>query len=85
MSLPGDREEDRERERSIGDQLNNIISHIEVKENAQIHKYKIAQNTQIYNTKVHVGITSRHVAYRGKRFSQIQKIPNTKRKKEDRS
>ena len=31
VSLPGDREEDRERERSIGDQLNNIISHIEVK------------------------------------------------------
>ena len=28
--MPGDREEDRERERSIGDQLNNIISHIEV-------------------------------------------------------
>ena len=32
MSLPGDREEDRERERSIGDQLNNIFSHIEVEE-----------------------------------------------------
>ena len=30
VSLPGDREEDRERERSIGDQLNNIFSHIEV-------------------------------------------------------
>ena len=35
VSLPGDREEDRERERSIGDQLNNIISHIEVR---NIHK-----------------------------------------------
>ena len=32
VSLPGDREEDRERERSIGDQLNNIFSHIEVEE-----------------------------------------------------
>ena len=43
VSLPGDREEDRERERSIGDQLNNIISHIEVKNRStapeQIHKY----------------------------------------------
>ena len=36
VSLPGDREEDRERERSIGDQLNNIISHIEVKNILQI-------------------------------------------------
>ena len=44
MSLPGDREEDRERERSIGDQLNNIISHIEVKcTNAQMHKYTNAK------------------------------------------
>ena len=42
VSLPGDREEDREREKSIGDQLNNIISHIEVWNihNNNIHKYK---------------------------------------------
>ena len=38
VSLPGDREEDRERERSIGDQLNNIISHIEVDTNMQEYK-----------------------------------------------
>ena len=60
VSLPGDREEDRERERSIGDQLNNIISHIEVK---YICKYKIAQNTQIFNTKEKTSsTTSYHIS-----------------------
>ena len=55
VSLPGDREEDRERERSIGDQLNNIISHIEVNRLSIQHievradHHTIQMNMQIQN------------------------------------
>ena len=49
VSLPGDREEDRERERSIGDQLNNIISHIEVKDICKNTNFQIQNCTKYTN------------------------------------
>ena len=58
VSLPGDREEDRERERSIGDQLNNIISHIEVKKqinstrtDTQEHTWETSPTTSYHISK----------------------------------